>query len=206
MFTGIVQGKGEVVAINDQTDFRQYVIKLPAKLAKGIIIGASIANNGCCLTVTKVKGEWVHFDLMKETLERTNLATVIVGDFVNIERAAKFGDEIGGHLMSGHITCMAEVIAIQRNGLNCQMQFKLPKAYMKYILYKGFIGIDGASLTIGEVLNDTFTVYLIPETLQLTTLSVRSINDYVNIEIDPQTQAIVDTVEKVLASQQGNFK
>ncbi|MDN6549616.1 MAG: riboflavin synthase subunit alpha [Enterobacterales bacterium] len=201
MFTGIVQGTAPVVSIDEKSNFSTHVVKFPQELLPDLELGASVAHNGCCLTVTKVEGDLVSFDLMKETLRITNLGDVAVGSVVNLERAAKFNDEIGGHLMSGHIICTAEIVKILTSENNRQIWFKMPNPeLMKYVLHKGFIGIDGISLTIGEVTKSRFCVHLIPETLQRTTLGVKRLGDKVNIEIDPQTQAVVDTVERVLAS------
>ncbi|WP_313107737.1 riboflavin synthase subunit alpha [Atlantibacter sp.] len=205
MFTGIVQGMAEIIAIDEKPNFRTHVVALPPQLLPGLETGASVAHNGCCLTVTHIDGNKVSFDLMKETLRITNLGELAVGDKVNIERAAKFSDEIGGHLMSGHIMTTAEVSKILTSENNRQIWFKPQDAsLMKYILHKGFIGIDGISLTVGEVTATRFCVYLIPETLQRTTLGNKKLGQRVNIEIDPQTQAVVDTVERVLASREAS--
>ncbi|CNI01477.1 riboflavin synthase subunit alpha [Yersinia thracica] len=200
MFTGIVQGTAPVVAIDEKSNFRTHVVEMPTEMLPELTLGASVAHNGCCLTVTEVNGNRVSFDLMKETLRITNLGDIKVGDVVNLERAAKFSDEIGGHLMSGHIMCTAEITKIYTSENNRQIWFRLPSDdLMKYILHKGFIGIDGISLTIGEVVGNRFCVHLIPETLARTTLGKKRLGHRVNIEIDPQTQAVVDTVERVLA-------
>ncbi|MEC9482237.1 MAG: riboflavin synthase, partial [Halomonas sp.] len=119
---------------------------------------------------------------------------------VNIERAARFGDEIGGHAMSGHVMCMAELVEIDEAPDNRRLWFVLPPEYIRFVFEKGYIGVDGISLTVGEVSGARFCVNLIPETLSRTTLGDRVPGDHVNIEIDPQTQAIVETVERVLAS------
>ncbi|MFZ1874834.1 MAG: riboflavin synthase subunit alpha [Chania sp.] len=203
MFTGIVQGTARLVAVDEKPNFRTHIVEMPSELLPGLALGASVAHNGCCLTVTEIKGNQVSFDLIKETLRLTNLGELKQGDVVNIERAAKFNDEIGGHLMSGHIICTAEVAKIYTSENNRQIWLRMPSAdLMKYVLHKGFIGIDGISLTIGEVINNRFCVHLIPETLERTTLGKRRLGDKVNIEIDPQTQAVVDTVERVLASRE----
>ncbi|WP_145475867.1 riboflavin synthase subunit alpha [Yersinia similis] len=200
MFTGIVQGTGPVVAIEEKSNFRTHVVELPIDMLPELALGASVAHNGCCLTVTHIEGNRVSFDLMKETLRLTNLGDINVGDKVNLERAAKFSDEIGGHLMSGHIICTAEIAKIYTSENNRQIWFRMPSEdLMKYVLHKGFIGIDGISLTIGEVVGNRFCVHLIPETLSRTTLGKKRLGHRVNIEIDPQTQAVVDTVERVLA-------
>ncbi|MDG6896518.1 riboflavin synthase subunit alpha [Actinobacillus delphinicola] len=203
MFTGIVQGIAPIVAIDEKVNFRTHTIKMPPSLLKDLQLGASVANNGVCLTVTKIDGDLVSFDLMQETLKLTNLSQVNVGDSVNIERAMQMGTEIGGHILSGHVYCMAKVINIIPSENNVQIWFEMPNnGAIKYILHKGFIAIDGISLTIGEVKGNTFCVNLIPETLQRTMISKRPIGSLVNIEIDPQTQAIVDTVERYLKNRQ----
>ncbi|WP_421180476.1 riboflavin synthase subunit alpha [Aeromonas enteropelogenes] len=204
MFTGIVQGTAELVAIDAQSNFRTHVIRMPdPDWGEGLVLGASVAHNGCCLTVTRVEGELVSFDLMQETLRLTNLGALQVGDKVNVERAARFGDEIGGHAMSGHIMCMAEVTSVIDTPNNRQVWYRLDPALMKYVLTKGYIGIDGISLTVGEVRGNEFCVHLIPETLARTNLGWVKAGWRTNIEIDPQTQAIVDTVERVLAAREG---
>lgn len=206
MFTGIVQGTATLVSIDEKPNFRTHVIELPETMLPGLETGASVAHNGCCLTVTEIDGNRVSFDLMKETLRITNLGELVVGDSVNVERAAKFNDEIGGHLMSGHIMTTAEVAKILTSENNRQIWFKIrDKSLMKYILHKGYIGIDGISLTVGEVTASRFCVHLIPETLQRTTLGSKKLGSRINIEIDPQTQAIVDTVERVLAQREATL-
>jgi riboflavin synthase len=198
MFTGIVQGTAEIIDIQSKEAFRTHRIRLPEYALAGLAPGASVAHNGCCLTVTRIDGDRVDFDLMQETLRVTNLGDVVIGDRINFERAARFGDEIGGHAMSGHILCTAEVAAIEQSENNYRIRFKLPAQWRRYIFTKGYIGIDGISLTIGQVQESEFDVNLIPETLQRTNIGTRSIGDRVNIEIDPQTQAIVDTVSNLL--------
>ncbi len=207
MFTGIVQGIAPIVAIDEKVNFRTHTIKMPQDLLKDLHLGASIANNGVCLTVTKIDGDLISFDLMQETLKLTNLSQLKVGDLVNIERAMQMGGEIGGHLLSGHILGMAKVVKILQSENNHQIWFEMPElVMMKYILHKGFIAIDGISLTIGEVKDRQFCVNLIPETLSRTIISRRQVGDTVNIEIDPQTQAIVDTVERYLSKIFLNFE
>ena len=201
MFTGIVQGMGRVVSVEQPAaDFRTHTVELPEDMAGGLQTGASVAHNGCCLTVTETDGRTARFDLMAETLDKTNLGRLKAGDLVNLERAARFGDEIGGHLMSGHITATTEILRIERTEHNTTMHFALPAALKPYILPKGFVGLDGCSLTIGSVGEDSFCVHLIPETLRRTLFGTRQAGDTVNLEIDPQTQAVVDTVGQILAA------
>ncbi|GAB2660229.1 riboflavin synthase subunit alpha [Vibrio panuliri] len=199
MFTGIVAGMAEVVAIDKKTNFQTHTLVLKGELSQNLAIGASVAHNGCCLTVTSIDGEKVSFDLMQETLKLTNLGELHVGDSVNVERAAKFGDEIGGHSMSGHISLQAQITRVIDSENNRTIWFELPQPAMKYVLAKGYIGLDGCSLTIGEVVDNQFNVHLIPETLERTLFGQREQGEWVNVEFDPSTQAIVDTVERVLA-------
>ncbi|MEE9928871.1 MULTISPECIES: riboflavin synthase subunit alpha [Microvirgula] len=199
MFTGIVQGVAEIVRIERRAAFQTRVVRLPADLLPGLAIGASVAHNGCCLTVTAIDGDLVSFDLMQETLRVTNLGDLGEGDRVNVERAARFGDEIGGHAMSGHVMCTAEVVDVIDTPDNRTVWFRLPATWMRFILNKGYVGVDGCSLTVGDVREDGFCVHLIPETLTRTNLGWRRVGERINIEVDPQTQAIVETVERVLA-------
>ena len=192
---------GRVVSVEQPAaDFRIHTVELPEDMAGGLQTGASVAHNGCCLTVTETDGRTARFDLMAETLDKTNLGRLKAGDLVNLERAARFGDEIGGHLMSGHITATTEILRIERTEHNTTMHFALPAALKPYILPKGFVGLDGCSLTIGSVGEDSFCVHLIPETLRRTLFGTRQAGDTVNLEIDPQTQAVVDTVGRILAA------
>ncbi len=204
MFTGIVQGIGRIVSVEQlAADFRTHTVELPEHMAHGLQPGASVAHNGCCLTITETGGRLAKFDLMGETLDKTNLGRLKEGDAVNLERAARFGDEIGGHLMSGHITATTAITRIERSGLNTTVWFSLPAALRPYILPKGFVGLDGCSLTVGQVSDTEFNVHLIPETLQRTLFGTRQEGDEINLEIDPQTQAVVDTVARVLANKGG---
>jgi riboflavin synthase len=200
MFTGIVQGQGTLLDIIDKHDFRTHLVQLPQAMLPGLELGASVAHNGCCLTVTAIEGDQVTFDLMEETLRVTNLGRLGVGDSVNLERAARFGDEIGGHTMSGHIMAQSELLERRVTQTNTTLWFALSASLAKYVFTKGYIGIDGISLTLGEVREDRFAVHLIPETLSRTNLGHIEPGYQVNIEIDPQTQAIVDTVERVMAA------
>ncbi|MGO2391151.1 MAG: riboflavin synthase subunit alpha [Halomonas sp.] len=205
MFTGIVQGVSKVVAVRELDEFRVHIVEMPLSMRAGLEIGASVAHNGVCLTVTSIEGDNVSFDLMRETLRLTNLGAITPGQCVNIERAARFGDEIGGHSMSGHIISMADVVAIEEAPNNRRLWFALPERLGRFVFEKGYIGVDGISLTIGDVRQTEagaeFSVNLIPETLARTTLQDRAPGDQVNIEIDPQTQVIVETVERILATQ-----
>lgn len=197
MFTGIVQGVATVDEVLAQPGLSSFRIRFPEDTLMGVSIGASVAINGTCLTVTRQEDDSLWFDAMQETLGLTTLGSLSPGDKVNFERAARIGDEIGGHLLSGHVHTTAEVVAIERPENNCILHFEVPQGWARYIFPKGYIAINGASLTIGEVTGNRFNVYLIPETLRATTFADSQVGDQVNIEIDSQTQTIVDTLARM---------
>ncbi|MDC0662114.1 riboflavin synthase subunit alpha [Marinobacter sp. SS21] len=197
MFTGIVQGIATIAHIDTQPGLQTFGIRFPRAHLDNVTIGASVAINGTCLTVTSQQGDCLTFDAMQETLRLTTLGELKPGDEVNFERAARIGDEIGGHLLSGHIHTTAHCQAIERPENNCILQFELDDEWLRYVFPKGFIAINGASLTVGEVTSNRFNVHLIPETLRATTFSDIQIGDRVNIEIDSQTQTIVDTLARL---------
>ncbi|WP_422667072.1 riboflavin synthase subunit alpha [Buchnera aphidicola] len=196
MFTGIIQGIAKVISIQKEKNFYIYGICIPSFLTRGLKIGDSVSNNGCCLTVKSIHNSDYFFDIMKETLEYTNLKFLSLGDYINIERSAKYGDEIGGHIVSGHIFNTAEISRISQSGKNYSLWLKInDKKMMKYFFYRGFICLDGISLTIGKIIDNEFCVNLIPETLSRTTIKSKKCGSVINIEIDLQTQIIVDTTE-----------
>jgi len=197
MFTGIVQGTGTVTSIVEGTTIRTLVLSLPN--VENLAIGASVAINGVCLTATKIEHQEVHFDVIQETLTRTTLGELETGHQVNVERSLSFGDEIGGHLLSGHIMGTGLIQSINDMGEGMDLSVLVPKDMRKYILEKGYIGVDGISLTVGEVDQGCFSLHIIPETLRLTTLGAHEIGDAVNLEIDSTTQTIVATVERYLS-------
>lgn len=201
MFTGIVQTKAQLTAIRDEAAFRQLTLQPGAQYLQNLNRGASIAINGVCLTVTDFDSNagWVCFDVIAETLSKTNLGKLNVGDTVNFERSLTFGSELGGHIVSGHIQTTAQITALDVSANNCAMRLTLAPQHMRYILSKGFIAVEGCSLTVGETYADGFSLYLIPETLNITTLGQKQVGDTLNIELDQQTQAIVQTVERIMA-------
>jgi riboflavin synthase len=198
MFTGIVKGMFLIASVENE-NVLHYSVSLPDDLLEGLEIGASVSVNGVCQTVVKIQDQSVYFDAIGETLKRSTLESLEKGDFVNIERSLRMGDEIGGHLLSGHVIATAEVTKFIEAKSETVVRFRLEKKWMKYLFSKGYIAIDGVSLTLVDVDEDhgSFTVHLIPETLRMTTLGKKSEGDRVNIEIDSQTQAIVDTVERI---------
>lgn len=197
MFTGIVQGTALVKSIEKKDLLSRIVIEFPENALANVTHGASIAINGTCLTVSAFTENTASFDVMMETLRVTNLNQLSIGCIVNYERAAKFGDEIGGHLLSGHIHTTVSVSSVEKTDTNCIIKFKVPAEWTKYILPKGFVAVNGCSLTVGEVTNNEFNVYLIPETLDITTFGTTKVGDIINLEVDHQTQTIVDTVERL---------
>mmetsp|Transcript_2607 Transcript_2607/g.4679 ORF Transcript_2607/g.4679 Transcript_2607/m.4679 type:complete len:249 (-) Transcript_2607:178-924(-) len=201
LFTGIVQGTAEVAEVVGKQDARSFQIEFPQGAASGVQQGASVAINGTCLTVVSIAEDRLGFDVIGETLRATNLGQLEEGSTVNFERSARVGDEIGGHNVSGHVCSTASVDSIEKTENNVTLTFKLTNVdFIKYVLPKGFVAVDGCSLTVGEVGPDWFTVYLIPETLRVTVFGSRKVGDLVNIEVDSQTQTIVDTVERVVAA------
>jgi riboflavin synthase len=196
MFTGIVQGLGVIKSIEEGDGIITFSVVCPD--TQDLIIGASVAIDGVCLTATSINGDLVTFDIIPETMERTTLGERIVGDNVNIERSLRYGDEVGGHLLSGHIIGRGLVTYSESVGEGAQLKIKAPPAIQKYIQTKGYIGIDGISLTLGEVVDNEFDLHIIPETLRLTTLGSKQAGDAVNIEIDSTTMMIVETVERLL--------
>ena len=199
MFTGIVQGIGVVTRLADRKGVRRVQVRMPKCYQEGLATGASIAINGLCLTVVGWDDQGVQFDVIDESLRLSNLSDLREGSLVNIERAAKFGDEIGGHVLSGHIHGLATVIDVVQAEANLAVWVSVPDALSKYVLPKGYVSLNGCSLTVGELVkNGQFSIHLIPETRSLTIFGQVRSGDQLNLEIDSQTQAIVDTVERVL--------
>jgi riboflavin synthase len=201
MFTGIVQGQARVVSMERKADIVTIRLGFPAGFLTSITIGASVSVHGCCLTVTSCKGDEATFDMVPETLVRTSFKTLKEGSLLNVERSLKFGDEVGGHILSGHVDVVATIAGIERLEHSRVVAFQVPAEWTKYIFEKGYIALNGASLTITGVdrAASRFTISLIPETLAKTTFGTAAVGDDVNVEIDRSTQAIVDTVERVLA-------
>lgn len=200
MFTGIVQGVATIKKIQDQTGLRTIQLAFPAGFDHDLQIGASVATDGVCLTVTKLFEDAAEFDIMQQTLAITTLDSYAENAQVNVERAAKDGAEIGGHPLSGHVDFVAQLAQIRQLENNYVMRIAVPKEWMRYIFAKGYIAINGASLTIAEVDRDAnwFEVWLIPETLRMTVFGQKKVGDSLNIEIERQTQVVVDTVRNIL--------
>jgi riboflavin synthase len=205
MFTGIVQSQAEVIAIMRKNNAIRLKVALEAPLIANLEIGASVAINGVCLTAVEFghlsdHSSFISFDVIDETLRVSNLADIELGTQVNVERSLKIGDEIGGHMLSGHVHTQAVLANRIDSQDNCTLSFTIAPEYQKYIFSKGFISINGISLTLGAEVGELFSVYLIPETLARTNLQNAVIGDKVNIELDQQTMTIVETIERMKLS------
>ena len=197
MFTGIVAGMGRISHIESK-DVIRIIIDFGMVSTDGLVAGASVSVDGVCLTVVGIDERMISFDVIPETLSLTTLGEKIEGHWVNLERALKMGDEIGGHLLSGHILGVGEIIERNEGNEHLDLFIDCPDDIMKYVQQKGYIAIDGISLTVGQIEEGGFALHLIPETIQLTTIGGKGPGEHVNIEVDSMTQTIVSTVEKIL--------
>ena len=205
MFTGIVQGLGKVRRLVRRPGLSTISIELPVELLHALEIGASVAVDGVCLTAVAIDGNVVDLDEMGETLSLTTLVSLQVGDEVNIERSARDGAEIGGHPISGHVDDVAEVVGIETPANNHVITFTVPTEWMKYVFSKGYLALNGTSLTVASIdrARSRFTVWLIPETLRRTTFGRKVVGDRVNLEIERGTQVMVDTIRGFLEERLG---
>jgi riboflavin synthase len=201
MFSGIVKGTGKVYKISYKEDSIFIEVSPPKGFNKNLKKGASISVDGVCLTSLDNGLKKLKFDVIEETLSRTNFKELAKGSLVNLERSIKSSTEIGGHLMSGHIHFTGKVKKIINKPYTQDIIISFPKKFHQYIFEKGYIGINGCSLTIGKVNKDSFYIHLIPETLSVTNLSFLLQGDSVNVEIDQSTISIVETVKRTLATQ-----
>ena len=197
MFTGIVQGIKKISLVSDIEGGRKLRIQLD-DLSKNLVNGASVAVNGVCLTATKISKKWAEFDIIQETLNRSNLSELKSGDSVNIERACIYGDEVGGHHVSGHVDCMGNIKEIYNSPNNRDFIINCDKKWLAYIIYKGWVTVDGVSLTVVDFGNNWFSVSLIPETLKQTVLGFKTESQEVNLEFDSTVKVIVRTIERMM--------
>lgn len=200
MFSGIVSGAYPVELVDKQNGMISIGVKLPPELLAGLEIGASVAIDGTCLTVTAIDGPLIRFDVVLVTLETTTLHALEPGSMVNVERSLNQGAELGGHLISGHVDGVAEIVSIERPPNNFILKVRVPKKWMPYVFPKGYLALNGTSLTAAEVDKATgvVCVYLIPETLLRTSFSEKKVGDGINFEVDRNTQVLVDTVRGFL--------
>ena len=197
MFTGIVQGICKVSGIADFENGRRLCIQLD-NLAVNLMQGSSISVNGVCLTVVSLEKDLVKFDVIYESLKRTNLGTLEIGDLVNIERACRLGEEVGGHQISGHVDCVGIIKHIKKNNNIHDIIIKCEKQWIEYLFPKGWIAIDGISLTVVEIEDDSFLISLIPETVKKTIIDQKKEGDNVNLEFDSTAKVIVESIKRIV--------
>jgi riboflavin synthase len=200
MYTGITRGLFPVVAVENYPGHTHFKVQLNEVLTRDVEIGASVAIDGVCCTVVAHEGHVLSFDAMQETRSLTTLDDLRVGREVSVERSCRVGDELGGHDVFGHVIGTGRISARRSVGEQLDLSVSVPAAWMRFILHKGFIAVDGSSLTVGAVKpKGEFELHLIPETVRVTNFAKKQVGDRVNIELDPRTVAIVETVERVLA-------
>ena len=187
MFTGIVSGKGNLKKIVKCEDYISLIIQAPKGFAKNLSKGASVSVNGVCLTVKKGRTDLLEFDVIEETLKKTNLKNISRLSKLNLERSMTANTEIGGHLVSGHIHGTGEVLKVINRKETKDLLIKIPSQLREYFFYKGYVALNGCSLTIGKVLKSSFYIHLIPETVSIT-----------NIEVEQTTINTVETVKRVM--------
>ena len=209
MFTGIVQGIAQVRQLTDHQGLRSFRLGFPPGFVEGLAIGASVACDGVCLTVTARHGDdAADFDAMQQSLSLTTLGSLQLGSHLNVERAAKEGAEVGGHPLSGHVDFQARLAEVRTPQNNRVLRIAVPAPWMRYVFAKGYIAVNGASLTVAEAHREPggagwFEVWLIPETLRMTTFVEKAVGAALNIEIDRSTQVVVDTVREAIEERLG---
>jgi riboflavin synthase len=206
MFTGIVQGVAQVAAVTDRPGLRSFTLAFPPGFCAELAVGASVAVDGVCLTVTeRVGADAASFDVMQQSLALTTLGTLEAGSRINVERAARENAEIGGHPLSGHVDFQGRIAAVRRPENNHVLRIAVPAPSMRYVFAKGYIAVNGASLTVAEVDRRAgwFEVWLIPETLRMTTFGDKREGDALNIEIERATQVLVDSIRAAVDERLG---
>lgn len=209
MFTGIIQATATLQNIHDHEGMRTFTLTFPSGFCEDLAIGASVSVDGVCLTVTELlSATEATFDVILQSLNVTTLGAYAVGSIVNVERAAKDGAEIGGHPLSGHIDFSALIETEKTSATNRTLRISIPAAFRKYIFAKGYIAINGASLTVAEVnrAEGWFEVWLIPETRRVTVFEQKHAGDRLNIEIERGTQVVVDTVRESVQESLGKLQ
>jgi riboflavin synthase len=183
MFTGLIEETGSVLALTSNGQARQLKIAAPNLAAKSRV-GDSVAVNGCCLTVAFVLEDALTFDLLEETLARTNLKKLRPGSLVNLEPSLAAGAPLGGHFVQGHVDCAAPILALEEKGADLRVEVELPPEFAHYVASKGSIALNGISLTVAEVSPKSFAVWIIPHTRAQTNLATARCEDLVNLEFD----------------------
>jgi len=195
MFTGLIEEVGGLVALETKHHGTRLQIAAP-RLADKIAIGDSIAVNGCCLTVTARRDDRLAFDLLEETIERTNLKTLRRDDRVNLERALAVDGRLGGHFVQGHVDCAARILALEESDADWRLEVVLPPEFAHYVVTKGSIAVNGISLTVAEVSPQSFTVWIIPHTRTETNLGTARAGDLVNLEFDLLAKYLERMIER----------
>lgn len=183
MFTGLIQEVGTILSVNQNAEGKEFVIKAPS-LIKEIEIDDSVATNGCCLTATQIKGDTFKVQAIHMTLEKTSVGLLKSGDKVNLELSLRPQDRLGGHFVQGHVNAIGKIKQIKTMGENWEIEVSFPVDLRKYMISEGSITLDGISLTIARLTSDTFTVAIIPHTLEKTTLGGKKVGDHLNLEVD----------------------
>ena len=197
-FSGIVQEIGIIDSLVEGNEHLTITVSCSMEFAKDKKVGDSVSVDGVCLTITKKTNSSLTFDAVKETLERTIIKNYAKGSYVNIESSLSFGGSVGGHLMSGHIHLKGIVKEVLIVGDSKDIVIDTSPEWSKYLSEKGYVGINGCSITIGKIHDSRFQIHLIPETLKTTNLDNLVFGDEINLEIDQSTIAIVDTTERIL--------
>ena len=198
MFSGIVQTVGKIESIKDKNHIKTIRIETHGDYLEDIVIGQSVSVDGVCLSLVKKNKEYCEFEAVEETINRTTLGSYKQGTKVNLEKSLKFGDTVGGHFVSGHIHTRGRIVEVELIGESKNILVEIEEKWIKYLTEKGYISVNGASITIGKVSKNTFYVHLIPETLKTTNLDELIYDNYVNLEFDQTTIAIVDTTERLI--------
>lgn len=183
MFTGLVREVGDVAWLRRSDQTVQLLVKAPRTAAR-TRTGDSVAVNGCCLTVTAHRDGQVMFDLLAESLERTNFGSLRPGSPVNLERALRVDGRLGGHFVQGHVDCTAKILALEEKGPDLRLDIELPPDFARYVAFKGSVTVNGVSLTVAAVDGKSFSVWIIPHTLENTNLGDLEAGDLVNLEFD----------------------
>ncbi|MGI9087701.1 MAG: riboflavin synthase [Chthoniobacterales bacterium] len=194
MFTGLIEEIGSVLWIRATEKGTQLQIAAPG-ISEELRKGDSVAVNGCCLTLTGRRGEQLTFDLLEETLDRTNLRSLRRDSLVNLERSLAATDRLGGHFVQGHVDCAVRVLSFEESGNDHRLELELPADFAHYVAYKGSVALNGISLTVAEVLPASFAVWIIPHTKRHTNLSAALPGEMLNVEFD----LLAKYVERMLA-------
>ena len=198
MFSGIVQTVGKIESIKDKDHIKTIRIETHGDYLEDIAIGQSVSVDGVCLSLVKKNNDYCEFEAVEETINRTTLGSYKQGTKVNLEKSLKFGDTVGGHFVSGHIHTRGRIVEVELVGESKNILVEIEEKWIKYLTEKGYISVNGASITIGKVSKNTFYIHLIPETLKTTNLDELIYDNYVNLEFDQATIAIVDTTERLI--------